>query len=470
MKSFKTMRKEGKGFFKIISYVVIATFIISIFVIGSLSGMLGKGRAQIISVEGREVITKQLYEQINAAFRQVKNPNYQRYIFSQYVSTEISKLTMYLESDSQGLKPSLSSLAKAFKARFKMQKAMFEKKYNRPYYLSFSDFLKEMRKAYMTQVLYDHTKNGHFADELAIEHEYKLKNTTSSVEYVVYDYKEYLKNLPVKKEDLLKVYNKTKNQYVQYIEAKVLAYKTLKEAQEARKKIAENKKFEDEIFKKASTRRFKPGAFKEFYKLKNTANGKISVVFEGKKQFLIAKPKQTVYSTFAQLSKEEKFNLKAIALNKERSKYFEKFKKETLEKLKSADKDSFEAFAKKNAAVYGKTKAFSIRADEAVKDSVTEKPIAWLGAGNKKFFENAFQKQGTISPSLITGEKIYKLKVLDIKMATGTISAKEKEDIAKSVKERESKRFQRDFMQDVRSHYEIKYNRQRINQIFKFKG
>jgi hypothetical protein len=466
VKSIKSLREEGKGFFRIISYIVIAFFIISIFIIGSLSGMLGSDQTSFITVEGREIMDRNVKNAISEKMRGMDNPSQKQFAVYQNVQGEINRLVLLLESRNQGLEPKLSTLAEALEGQYRSIKSSYEKSTNTPYPYSFVDFLEMMKKDYMVQVLVANITSGNYIDELSVKKEYFLRNTTSQVEYIAMDFQNYVKKLDIPAEQLEKVYAGQKKQFLQSIEAKVLTYDKQEKAAEALKKIRANAQFKEEIFKKAPQRTFRPGSIRDFFVLKATPAGQASDVFQLGDSYAIANVLQQNYLPIEKLDPGKQLELKKMVIEQERLKYFQEFKKMATEKL-----EKVENFQKAGSGVLsGKTLPISIAADEPVKNAKDEKPISWLSPENKAFFNHAFRKEGTVSPILEWGEQVYRVRVLEIKKPAFPIAAEERAKLVQSLTDREARKIQQDFIFDVRKHYDIEYNWENLNSLFGIQG
>lgn len=463
------MRKEGKGFFKIISYVVIAFFIISIFLIGSLADMLGqKGeRSQFITVEGREIMTKELRDSAGEKLKEAgNNPTQIQMMVFQQAQGYINRMVFLLEANRQGMEPTLQSLSLALKDKYEEAKKAFEQQYKTKYPYSYYIYLESMKDSYILSVLSNNMNTATYIDSLSIRKEYALKNTKSQVEYVIANFSEYLKNITIPQDKLMEAYNKEKDLFLESAAVKFQTYKTQEAAAADLKKLKENKEYQKTVFQKNKLQTLKPGDLDEFFKIKAAGANNVSDVLMLKNDYSIAFVESLNYTPLAKLKEADLTRIKGNALSKEREKYFKEFQEKAKTVLEKSS-GSFEQIAKQNKMGYGKTNLFSILKNEPVKEEKSEKPLSdYFPGENQEFFKNAFIKEGTVSPVLQWGDYIYKIKVLKIAKPVFPMPEKDKEEIAKSLKEREQKSLYADAMMDVRSKYNVKYNWKNLNQLF----
>lgn len=463
MKSFQTMRREGKGFFRIISYVVIATFIIGIFIVGSLSGMLGQETVSFITVEGREIVDRQLKDEVSKKLQGLENPTQKEWVLFQNVQPYINRMVFLLENRKQKLDPSLSALSEVLKSKYQELKTAYQKEMNLEYPYSYVDFLELNKEGYMTELLYSHMNSVPVVDELSVRKEYVLKNTTAQVEFAVFHFQDYLKTLSVPKEKIQQAYEANKDLFLESVTVKMTSFATLGEAEEALKKARAGNSAD---LSSAQEKTFKAGELDEFFKLKAAGAGNFSDVIAYQNRFWVTQVLKMNTLPLEKLTDKEIAKLKEQALETGRNEFFNEFKTAATGFFEKTS-GSLKEVAEKNRAIYGMTAPIALTSDEAAKDEKTGKPMENIFTpDNKEFFKNAFAPEGTLSPVLVFGDNVYRIQVKKITRAALPIPEKTKEEIRKSLKEREQKKLEQEYITYLRSLYEVKYHWENVNSLF----
>ncbi|HOJ49804.1 MAG TPA: hypothetical protein PKW55_03230 [Spirochaetota bacterium] len=460
MKSYKTLREEGHGFFKIISYVVIIAFLISIFVIGSLSTMLGKDRVSFIDVNGKEIMNKRLVEAISEKIKDQKNKIQVQYTIFTESQPFVNKELIISELQKSGLYPRSLSLINVVNDIYNQEKTQFEKKENTRYPYSLEDFINIFKERYSIE-LFDYFSAISYIDDVTLKREYRLENIKASVKYYALSFNDYSKNIKISSEEIMKEYNEVKSRFLESISARYVHFKKIEEASNFLQDIRSGKINKTDAFKNSKISLFKPNDTKEFFKLKAANVNDITDPFEYNNGFAVALIDNINYTPYDKLSDKDKNEIKDKIINSNRQKYFDEFRKYAGEVL---NKDKIDP---KNV-ITGITKPFSILADETVKAD-NGKPIEWAEVENKEFFKEAFTKEGYVSPIKEWGDYIYKIEVLKIEMP-GPISEKDRETMISRLKEREKRRFEWGYLQDLRKKFDVKYNWEALSKLFGIEG
>ena len=456
MKSYKTLREEGHGFFKIVSYVVIIAFLISIFVIGSLTTMLGKNQVSFITVNGKEIMNKRLVESISEKIKDQKNKMQVQYTVFTESQPFVNKELIISELQKQGLYPKTISLVNAVKEVYDREKSEFEKTQNARYPYSLEDFIRLYKERYSIE-LFDMMTNINYVDEVTIKREHKLENIKATVKYYVLDFKDYTKKVKLDEQDIKKEYEEVKSKFLESVEGRYVFFKNIEDANKFAKEIKSKKNNIETDFKNSQKAYFKPNDTKEFFKIKATQVNDVTDPFEYKNGYGVAVIDKINYTPYEKLSEKDRNEIKDKIINSERKKYFDEFRKYAENLLGKEKIDEKEVTT-------GITQPFSIMGDENAKTD-KGKQIEWAEPENKEFFKEAFTKEGNISPIKEWGDYIYRIEVVKIEIPK-TISEQEKETMMSRLKEREKRRFEWGYLQDLRQKFEVVYNWETISKLF----
>ena len=468
MKSFATMKKEGSGFLRIVSYVVVAAFIISIFITGSLTSMLGKNTYSFITVEGREMLDSNVKRSIDGYLQQFKqsspSPQIVQYVVQMSARGPVENLVFQLEAKNQGLDTSLKALSVTEYA--KKQYENLKKEYGDE--LSYVKILEYLKDQYMVDVLLTGITSTLHVDADSLDQEYFIRNKTSEVEYVAASFQDYAKTINLTPAEINAAYETRKSNYLQNIVARVLFFKDMNEAAAKQKEVRSSKENAEKAFSRAANQVFKPGDVQEFYKLKNTPLKGISDVFKFKNGFALARIEAVNFTPFAALDAKEKQAIKDQVIGQNKKKYFDEFKAKTTQNLESGQ--DFTALGRRFGFTFGKTKPLSILPKESAKDQRSEKPLDNLfPQSNKPFFDAAFQKEGSVSKVMEWGENLYRVRVLKLTSPQKQMPAKDREEIDKSLEEREKNRLSTNLRAYTQKKFDVRYEWENIYRLMGIK-
>ncbi len=466
VKSFQTMRQEGKGFFRIVSYVVIAAFIISIFIIGSLTGMLGGDNQAFITLEGREVIDRFVKKELDDKLQGQESAQ-KSWILFQNVQPHLNKLVFLIENQAQKLEPSLLALSGVLKEKYQEMQEAYRKE-NMEYPYPYVNFLEMNKEGYMVELLHHHIKTIPIVDDLSVAKEYMANNTFSEVDFVYFSFDDYLKTLNVPQEKMQEAYQKNKELFLNSISVKMAPFKDLLQAEEALNKV----RIGDDslIANNLSNKTFKSGEIDDFFKLKAAQEGNYADPILYKNQYWIAFIEKMNYLDLDKLSVQEKNKLKEQALEDNRDEFFNQFK-DWANQVFENNPNSLKEAQRQKIAKIGTTAPFSMASFESAKDAKTGKPLEPIFTSqNKEFFTHAFSKEKTLSPVLMWENFAYKIQVKKITLATYPIPEKTKDEIKKSLNEREGRKMEQEYISFLRDVYPTKYHWDNLDKLFGLKG
>jgi len=451
----KKTKKVGvkSNFAKSVATVIVVVFVLALFIWTLDPNMREqvwaylKGQGKLISVNGESVISPYQLKSVIES-RSINMANYPDAYIMQFlqnfeeIQSLINQKLLIEYADSIGLRLSPESKQLYAIELYQKNKRAYETKYNMRYTAPIENFFIYAEEAYFQSLVEASITQGILVSKAEAELRFKLENTKRKVEYIYYDYEDYLKSVEAPAQDLKSYfYSGEGNSIRSNIRNKVRVISISGTDNDKMLKLLiqlENTPgmFETEAKKQNQQPQDLILNSPELFALRQVDVGKYSQPIEriinGQKTFQIFKLIRYYERDFNELSAEEITKIKeeyfksSVARNKNLASFQTKVKIMFAEIKEAAKRGAdIKAEAAKRGLKFGTTDYFPATTKDVVDNTITEtvqdeqkRPISFFASSNKVFFDTVFKlKPSEISEMQNNGFIYYLVKLIDTKQA-----------------------------------------------------